>query len=159
MTPPTGLSAADRAVIDDLLASYAFAIDLQAWDELREVFATGAEIDYSGGTQRHAGIEAIVAFFRDTAGRVAATQHLLHTSRVWSTGPDTAAGLTHVTAHHVARGSAQPAPEQATFTVTGTYTDRFIRTPAGWRIAARRLDLLTSAGDPAMLHPTQPNDD
>ena len=147
------LSPLDRAAIDDLLARYAFAIDMREWDDLRSVFAADAEIDYSGGTQRHAGVENIVEFFRSTATRVAATQHLLHTSRVWSTGPDTGAGLTHVTAHHVATDSPRPAPPSATFTVTGTYTDRFARTPAGWRIMARRLDLLTCVGDPALLRP------
>ena len=149
------LSPPDRAAIDDLLAQYAFAIDMRVWDDLRSVFADDAEIDYSGGQQRHAGIENIVEFFRATAGRVAATQHLLHTSRVWPTGPDAAAGLTHVTAHHIAAGEPRPAPPSATFTVTGTYTDRFVRTPAGWRIIARRLDLLTRAGDPALLHPNR----
>lgn len=150
MTP---LGAADRAAIDELLARYAFAIDLREWDDLRCVFAADARIDYSGGTQRHTGIENVVGFFRATAGRVAATQHLLHTSRVWSTAPGSAAGLTHVTAHHVGPGSPLPAPAAATFTVTGTYTDRFTLTADGWRIAERRLDLLTSAGEPTLLQP------
>jgi hypothetical protein len=147
------LPPADRAEIDDLLARYAFAIDLRAWDDLRDIFAADAEIDYSGGTQRHTGIGNIVEFFRGTASRVAATQHLLHTSRAWPTGPATAAGLTHVTAHHVTAHDPRPAPPSATFTVTGTYTDRFARSPAGWRIVARRLDLLTYTGDPSSLRP------
>jgi 3-phenylpropionate/cinnamic acid dioxygenase small subunit len=147
------LSPLDRAEIDDLLARYAFAIDMRVWDDLRSIFAAEAEIDYSSGTQCHTGIENIVEFFRSTAGRVADTQHLLHTSRVWPTGPDTAAGLTHVTAHHIAARSPRPAPLSATFTVTGTYTDRFAHMPAGWRISARRLDLLTYAGDAALLRP------
>lgn len=157
-SPAVTLPPADRAAIGDLVARYAFAIDLREWDDLRGVFAVDAEIEYSGGAQCHAGIEAIVAFFRRTAGRVAATQHLLHTSRVWSTGSGTAAGLTHVTAHHVAHDSPRPAPATSTYTVTGTYTDRFTRTADGWRIAARRLDLLTCVGDPSMLR-AKPNND
>lgn len=151
MSGPAGLLAPpDRAEIDDLLARYCFAIDLRDWEALRAVFAPGAVITYSG-PRVCAGIDEIVAFFRMTASLAAATQHLLHTSRIWSTGPDSAAGLTHVTAHHVGHGAARPAPEAATYTVTGSYDDRFARTPAGWRIARRTLTLLTSAGDPAIL--------
>jgi uncharacterized protein (TIGR02246 family) len=148
--PAALLAPPDRAEIDDLLARYCFAIDLRDWEALRGVFAPDAVITYSG-PRVAAGIDEIVAFFRMTASAAAVTQHLLHTSRVWATGPDTAGGLTHVTAHHVGHGAAMPAPEAATYTVTGTYDDRFARTPGGWRIAGRTLTLLTRAGDPAIL--------
>jgi SnoaL-like domain len=144
------LAPPDRAAIDDLLARYCFAIDLRDWEGLREVFARDAVITYSG-PRVSAGIDQIVEFFRSTTSAVAATQHLLHTSRVWAAGPDTAEGLSHVTAHHVGQGVVRPAPETATYTVTGTYHDRFARTGEGWRIACRTLTLLTCAGDPAIL--------
>ena len=147
------LTLQDRAEIDDLLARYGFALDLREWDDLRSVFAADAEIDYSMSTQQHAGIDEIVEFFRRTASRVAATQHLMHTSLVWPTGPDTAEGRTHVTAHHTAYGVAAPVPPESTFTVTGTYTDRYVRTADGWRIRYRRNTLLTRAGDPGILTP------
>ena len=148
--PAAVLAAPDRAEIDDLLARYCFAIDRRDWNGLRRVFAPDAVITYSG-PRTAAGIDEIVAFFAETASVAAATQHLLHTSRVWATGPDTAAGLTHVTAHHVGHGAAMPAPQAATYTVTGSYDDRFARMPEGWRIARRTLTLLTQAGDPAIL--------
>ena len=144
------LAPPDRAAIDDLLARYCFAIDLRDWESLREVFACDAVITYSG-PRVSAGIDQIVEFFRSATSAVAATQHLLHTSRVWATGPDTAEALSHVTAHHVGQDVERPAPEAATYTVTGTYQDRFTRTGEGWRIAWRTLTLLTSAGDPAIL--------
>jgi 3-phenylpropionate/cinnamic acid dioxygenase small subunit len=134
------LAPPDRAAIDDLLARYCFAIDLRDWEDLREVFARDAVITYSG-PRVSAGIDQIVEFFRSTTSAVAATQHLLHTSE----------GLSHVTAHHAGQDVARPAPEAATYTVTGTYHDRFARTGDGWRIAGRTLTLLTSAGDPAIL--------
>jgi uncharacterized protein (TIGR02246 family) len=149
-SPPAALAPADRAAIDDLLARYCFAIDLRDWEGLRDVFGADAVITYSG-PRVSSGIDEIVAFFRTATAAVAATQHLLHTSRVWATGPDAAAGLTHVTAHHVGHGTAMPAPEAATYTVTGSYDDRFARTPGGWRITRRTLTLLTQAGDPAIL--------
>jgi uncharacterized protein (TIGR02246 family) len=148
--PEALLAPPDRAEIDDLLARYCFAIDLRDWEGLRGVFAPDAVITYSG-PRVSTGIEEIVAFFRATASAAAATQHLLHTSRVWATGPDTARGLTHVTAHHVSHGAAMPAPAAATYTVTGSYDDMFARTTEGWRIVRRTLTLLTQAGDPAIL--------
>lgn len=144
------LALPDRAEIGDLLARYCFAIDLRDWASLRQVFAPDAVITYSG-PRVSTGIDQIVAFFRVTASAVAATQHLLHTSRTWATGPDTAEGLSHVTAHHVAHDAVLPAPEAATYTVTGTYNDLFVRTPQGWRISRRTLTLLTRAGDPAIM--------
>lgn len=144
------LPAADRAEIDDLLARYCFTLDLRDWDGLRHVFAPDAVITYSG-SRTSAGIDDIVKFFRVTASAAAATQHLLHTSRVWATGARTAAGLAHVTAHHLARGAARPTDEASTYTVTGTYADDFTLTTAGWRISRRILTLLTKAGDPAIL--------
>jgi 3-phenylpropionate/cinnamic acid dioxygenase small subunit len=142
----------DRAEIDDLLARYCFALDRRDWEDLSNVFAADAVITYSG-PRVSAGLAQITEFFRTTASAVAVTQHLLHTSRIWATGPDAAEGLTHVTAHHVGYDVPLPAPETATYTITGTYQDMFGRTPAGWRISSRMLTLLTSAGDPAILRP------
>ena len=146
----TELADSDRAAIGDLLACYCFALDGRDWEALRDVFTVDGQAVYSGG-RVSTGIDEIVAFFRATASAVAVTQHLLHTSLVRAAGPDTAAGVTHVTAHHVAYDVALPAPESQTYTVTGTYTDLFARTAAGWRISRRTLRLLTSAGDPAIL--------
>ena len=143
------LSLADRVEINDLLARYGFALDLRKWDDLRSVFAENAVIDYDWSTQ-HVGIEAIVEFFRASATSVAGTQHLMHTTLVTSAGDDAAEGIVHVTAHHLAEGTL-PVAADATFTVTGTYTDRYVRTEAGWRITHRRLTLLTQAGNPDIL--------
>jgi 3-phenylpropionate/cinnamic acid dioxygenase small subunit len=143
------LSLADRAEINDLLARYGFAIDLRKWDGLRSVFAEDAVIDYDW-TSQHVGIDAIVECLRASASSVAGTQHLMHTTMVTGTGDGTAEGIVHVTAHHIAEG-APPAPADATFTVTGTYTDRYARTDAGWRIKYRRLTLVTQAGNPGIL--------
>jgi hypothetical protein len=119
---------------------------------LREVFADDATITYSG-PRVSTGIDEIISFFAGATSTVAATQHLLHTSRVWADGPDAAHGLTHVTAHHIAHDVVLPAPPSGTFSVTGTYTDDFARTQAGWRITSRTLRLLTQSGDPAILRP------
>ena len=148
--PGAELADPDRAEIGDLLARYCFAIDGRDWEALRDVFAADARTVYSG-PRVSTGIDEIVAFLSVTASAVAVTQHLLHTCLLRATGPDTAAGLTHVTAHHIGHDVVLPAPESLTYTVTGTYDDRFARTAAGWRISRRTLRLVTSVGDSAIL--------
>src|SRR5882762_959567 len=142
----------DRAAIADPPAPYCFALDLHDFEDMREVFTPDAVITYSG-PRVSTGIDEIITFFRVATSTVDATQHLLHTSRIWSDGPDAAHGLTHVTALHTAHDVPLPAPASATYTVTGTYTDDFSRTPAGWRIARRTLRLVTQTGDPTILRP------
>ncbi|MEZ0365855.1 nuclear transport factor 2 family protein [Mycobacterium sp. pUA109] len=140
----------DRVELRDLISDYAFAIDLRQCDALRDVFTVDARIEYDGSTPHH-GIDAIVNFFRTSASSCQATQHLIHTYRFRGINADQADGLIHVTAHHVANEVALPVLENDTFTVTGTYTDHYERTEAGWRIASRKLVLITRAGNPAVM--------
>jgi ketosteroid isomerase-like protein len=145
-------SLPDRAEIDDVIARYAFAIDGRQWNDLGDVFASDAIMDFSVSTGViHEGVEQIIEFVRNAVGSLAATQHLMLTSQVWSTGPDTAEGRTHGTAHHVAAGAALPAGPDQVFTVSYTYTDKFRRTSDGWRIEYRFLTLLTAYGDPSIV--------
>lgn len=144
------LTIQDQVELRDLIADYAFAIDLRQWDALRNVFSVGAEIDYDSSTPHH-GIDAIVDFFRKSASSCQATRHLIHTYRFRRIDDDHAEGRIHVTAHHVANGVELPAPENDTFTVTGTYTDHYERTEAGWRISSRKLALITRTGNPGVL--------
>jgi len=104
------LAPPDRAAIDDLLARYCFAIDLRDWEGLREVFAPDAVITY-WGPRVSTGIDQIVEFFRSATSAVAATQHLLHTSRVWATGAGYRRGAEprHRAPCRPGRGAARPA--------------------------------------------------
>lgn len=144
------LTLQDRSEIGDVLAAYAFAVDLRAWPDLGMVFAGDAVVEYSG-RPAVTGLAAITAFLRSTAARTTATQHLIHTWRAVASEPDAAEAITHVTAHHVALGAPVPAPTSSTYSVTGTYLDRLVRTTSGWRIVHRRLQLITMTGDPDIL--------
>jgi len=133
----------DRSAIDDLLARYAFALDLRQWDELRQVFAEDATLDYSTETNVvHSGIDEIIEYISTALSRRPGSQHLIHTTQVWSTGPDSASGRTHATAQHLAPGSTPPVSLAEVYSVGCTYTDEFVRTPDGWRISRRKLMIL-----------------
>lgn len=148
---PVELTAADHAELTALSARYGMALDLRRWDDLRTVFTADAHIDYARSRVLRDGIDDVIAFFRHEATVPDATQHLMSTAQHWATGPDTAEGRTHVTAHHVARYAPRPAGPEHVYTVTATYSDRCLRTPDGWRIAARTNTVLTHTGDPAVL--------
>jgi len=64
----------------------ASALDLHDFEDMREVFTPDAVITYSG-PRVSTGIDEIITFFRVATSTVDATQHLLHTSRIWSDGP------------------------------------------------------------------------
>ena len=42
-----------------------------------------------------------------------------------------------------------------TYIVAGTYRDRVVRTPEGWKIAERQLTVLWTQGNERVLHPAR----
>jgi hypothetical protein len=60
---------------------------------------------------------------------------------------DAATAQCEVQAQHVRRG----VDGGSTFTLGGRYRDRLTRTPDGWRIAHRDLEVVWVAGNPAVL--------
>jgi hypothetical protein len=139
-------SLEDRAEIDDLVAHYFQAVNLHRFDELADVFAEDAIFDFSEETgvalQR---LPDIIDFISSGVASHAASQ--LHTSIFrWSTGPDTAEGYRHVANNAVKPGYDLPAPGSASVVMTGSYSDKYVRTPVGWRIASRYFTAISIFG-------------
>lgn len=140
-------SAEDHAEIGRLIARYGVYLDRREFDRLGEVFTEDTVLDYDL-VGVHTGIADATAFFRGALAGLDASQHLMHTTLIEADG-DGATGFVHVTAHHAA--APLPAQPERVYSVTGTYRDRYVRTGDGWRIAHRRLTLITTTGDPAVL--------
>ena len=123
----------DRLEIQDLLVDYSHAIDTGNWDALDDVFTADAFIDYTamGGTKGN--LEETKSFLRDVLPRFASYQHLVATTKVAIDG-DTAYGRT-ICHNPMVAGKAQANPH--VFFCGLWYLDRFVRTPAGWRIQER----------------------
>jgi hypothetical protein len=123
----------DRLEIQDLLVDYSHAIDTGNWDALDHVFTADAFIDYTamGGTKGN--LEETKSFLRDALPRFASYQHLVATSKVMIDG-DTAYGRT-ICHNPMVAGKARDNPH--VFFCGLWYRDRFVRTPAGWRIQER----------------------
>ena len=123
--------AADRAAIREVLAWYMRAMRLRDVDLMDAVFTSDAIIDYSaiGGTRSSwsetkpslrgmIDVELFMWYLGDGNPVFAADGQTAEVESTWHGVFVAAAGVTPLT-------------------IFGTYTDRFVRTPAGWRICER----------------------
>ncbi len=127
---------------------YADACDSRDWSILQRVFtehATGAYGLYNPPDRR--GFEMMLSSFLDGAGP---TQHMLGNHVVELRG-DVAHARCSVTATHGGRpGSGR---EAETYIVFGSYHDDLVRTPDGWRIQHRRMQVDLEVGDRSLIGP------
>lgn len=122
----------DLEEIRQLKYRYARLLDTKDWDALAGLFVPDATASYSGGQLSFDGRDAIMGFLRQTLGSASIlTSHVMTQPEVELTGPDEARG-TWALADVVIL--TEPAPGM---TVRGAsfYSDRYVRTPAGWRFA------------------------
>jgi len=148
-----GLALADaalQALIDHnaivaVCVRYATALDRRDWPLLRDCFEPDVIADYAG-IGRIVGYEGLEAVCRAALEPLQASQHLLGNHAVQVTG-DEADGTTYFRAQHVRPGT----PGGDNYIVAGIYTDRFVRRDHNWRISRRKLDVVWSDGNPAVL--------
>jgi hypothetical protein len=132
----------DRGLIGDLVVAYAYAIDERNWSAFEALFTPDAHIDYlsAGGI---AGKPAeVAAWMPQAVGFFTWTLHSAFTHRLEATGPDTVKGAIHMFARH---GVVWDGANEV-LDVSGVYYDEYVRTPAGWRFAARREHTLSFTG-------------
>jgi ketosteroid isomerase-like protein len=136
----------DRRDIDDVLYRYAVALDSRDWDLLRSCFTEDAVADFLelGGVNE--GVEAIVALVHGALSGLDSSHHLIGTPLA-SVDGDTATAVCYLQAQHVFQG----ADGGDHYLVGGRYEDRFVRTPAGWRIKHRTLYFSWAEGNPGVF--------
>ena len=120
----------DRLEIQDLLIAYSHAIDLRNWDELDDVFTPDAVIDYTEMGGPRGTLDSIKAYLAETLSRFPSYQHLVATTKIVFDG-DRAEGRT------VCHNPMVLDDKERVMWCGLWYRDRFVRTPAGWRIADR----------------------
>jgi 3-phenylpropionate/cinnamic acid dioxygenase small subunit len=134
----TPAALADRDAVAELLHRYARGVDAQDVDAVAACFTPDAA--YEGTLGRGTVADAL----RALAGafpRYDATMHAMHNGRVVLHG-DTARSTTDCVARHRLRAGG--------WLVVGvTYHDGLVRTSAGWRIAARRVEPRWTRREPA----------
>ncbi len=131
MTPA---EAADHAEIIQVLQLYGQALDERAYELLDAVFTPTARLRYAlGGERTERSYREWLAVVRKFLAPFAATQHHLSPPLIALDG-DRARTTCRLIAVHI---RAADDPECPPWTVYGVYRDELVRTPAGWRIAAR----------------------
>lgn len=141
---PTVQAILDRHAVYDLCVQYARALDTHDWHLLERLFLADAVYTYPGGESDTVG--AIVDRCNGALTRLDASQHLLGNIEVVVEG-DTATARTYFQAQHVKHGT----PGGDNFVIAGTYEDRAVRTPDGWRIAHRTQTYTWRDGNPAVV--------
>jgi hypothetical protein len=137
-------TASDVQQIIDVTIAYTWALDTKQFDDLRRVFLPEATANLRG--IECDGLDAIIDRIAKSIARLDATQHIVSNHQVAVTG-DTATSRCHLQSQHVRRGTEGG----DNYVIGGYYSDRLVRTPAGWRIAHRDLFELWNDGNLAVV--------
>ena len=124
--------ADDRRQLQDVMLSYAAAVDDRDMSRYRACFADDVEI-VGFGDATVQGADIWTASVESQLEAFSATQHLMSPQLATVSG-DTASTRTDVQALHVLKDA-----DGATFTLWGTYLTDFVRSPEGWKIARHEL--------------------
>ena len=124
--------ADDRRQLQDVMLSYAAAVDDRDMARYRACFAEDAEI-VGFGEETVTGADAWTASVESQLDAFSSTQHLMSPQLASITG-DTATARTDVQALHVLRDGSG-----AMFTLWATYLTDFVRKEDGWKISRHEL--------------------
>ncbi|MCP3012465.1 nuclear transport factor 2 family protein [Nocardiopsis dassonvillei] len=136
----------DRAEISEVQTRYATGTDSRDWELFRSCFTDEVEVDFGEGFGQPATRMTADAWVAGTAPRMEsfkATQHMLTNHVITFDGDDHATCVAYVRASHHLPNSLGDSDQ----TVYGYYTNRFTRTPSGWRIASVKLTPLWMTGN------------
>ena len=124
--------ADDRRQLQDVMLSYAAAVDDRNMARYRACFADDVEIVGFGEAVVN-GADTWTASVESQLEAFSATQHLMSPQLATVSG-DAASARTDVQALHVLKDG-----DGAMFTLWATYLTNFIRTADGWKIARHEL--------------------
>ena len=124
--------ADDRRQLQDVMLSYAAAVDDRDLARYRACFAEDAEI-VGFGEETVTGADAWTASVESQLDAFSSTQHLMSPQLASITG-DTASARTEVQALHVLKDG-----NGAIFTLWATYLSDFVRNDDGWKISRHEL--------------------
>jgi hypothetical protein len=125
----------DRTDIADVLYRYSSAVDSFDRDGVRSVLADDIEAHY-GNAPTVTGGDALADWIAEATATVIWQHHLLNVYHVTIVG-DQASTLCYLTSYQVFEEDPQ-----AAIILVARYHDELTRTPAGWKISKRTMELL-----------------
>ena len=135
----------DRAEISDVQLRYATGLDSRDWPLFRSCFTDEIDTDFTsvfGGEPRKVSADRWTEAARRSLSGLKATQHMI-TNHVITVARDDATCIAYVQARHYLPNDTG----DDTQNMFGYYTNRFIRTPEGWKIRACKLTLSWQTGN------------
>jgi hypothetical protein len=127
----------DRTQINDTLCRYGSSVDSADWAGLREILTDNVGVRY-GNAGWIDGADNLVKLLEDSMADSVWSHHLIVVYHVDFDG-DEARALSYQTSHLMYSSN----PDVARVTI-GRYHDRLQRTPDGWRIAKKIMEILWS---------------
>ena len=136
----------DIIAIQQLLATYVFAIDAKDYDALDAVFVPGATVDYRAAGGAAGTWPTMKAWLKGALAPFPLTQHLIGLPLIRLEGDRASARTMLFNPMRQARAQGDDI-----FFVGCTYVDDLVRTSEGWRIAKRVETDFWAKGAPADL--------
>ncbi|MCW2991868.1 MAG: hypothetical protein JWM73_2462 [Solirubrobacterales bacterium] len=144
---PTATTAeippADWIAIHSVLIAYAHAIDSKNWELFRDCFTEDCRVTYGDPWGPLDGIDDLAGFIVPFHEPLDDSSHSTTNFRVVEFDGDSA--LTHCDVDALLVRNEHPEGDH--LRVAGHYVDRFVRTPAGWKIANRDFRRIWAAGN------------
>ena len=130
----------DRQEIVDLIHAYCRNVDLVRADDVAALFTDDCVVDYGPGlgSPTHGSAELAERLGRGLPRFAATSHHVSNIQIEFDESGDAATGCTYLYAWH-RYPEAADGPQVPDAHLWAQYHDRFVRTPAGWRIAERTL--------------------
>lgn len=130
-------SLLDRLAIEDLLHRYCTAIDTKDFSLLDEVFTADGVGDYTSSGGIRGSLPEIKQWLGQALGIFTIVQHLVTNVRVELDG-DRARATCYL---FNPLGYAGEGGKTEMLYCGGVYRDELVRTPSGWRIRERRIEM------------------
>jgi hypothetical protein len=127
---------ADRLAIQDLIARYAVVVDGRDYDALDGLFTPDARIDFTAFGGPSGTPADIKAFLADSLAIFSRTQHMMGLPSITVDGDRASAR----TSCHNPMVLTDADGTTKVWLIGLWYDDALVRTPAGWRFAARRQE-------------------
>jgi len=143
--PGSALGLEDRQAIVDVTIRYCWALDTRDWTALANVFTEDARADFGFASEIH-GLAGIQAFVSGVLTPLDGSQHLVTNHQI-DARDDDVRSRSYFHAQHIRKG----VEGGDHYVVAGIYRDAWSRTPDGWRVHARRLEVLWAEGNVAVV--------
>lgn len=127
----------DRTAVSDVLYRYASTIDVKDYARLRTTFVDDARAKYAARDWME-GADAIVEWIAEQGTTRSFAHHFLN---VYHVDVDVDGDRAHALTYHTSHQGTEGDPDTVDV-IVARYHDDLVRTPDGWKVAAKQMEVL-----------------